>query len=138
MRPTTKFLWRYVAVAVLTAAVLDAVYAKPATPIAPPIQQNLMQADAKAVARELLTAHQYKCFALLIGKESAWNPKAQNPTSSAAGVGQLLSGTYKNLGMKHSSEAVPQMVASLAYIGRKYGSGGPCAAWAHWKVKKWY
>jgi hypothetical protein len=138
MRPTTKFLWRYVAVAVLTAAVLDAVYAKPATPIAPPIQQNLMQADAKAVARELLTAHQYKCFALLIGKESAWNPKAQNPTSSAAGVGQLLSGTYKNLGMKHSNEAVPQMVASLAYIGRKYGSGGPCAAWAHWKAKKWY
>ena len=138
MRPTTKFLWQYVAVAVLSAAVLDAVYAKPATPVAPPTQQNLMQADAKAVARELLTAQQYKCFAQLIGKESAWNPKAQNPTSSAAGVGQLLSGTYKNLGMKHSSEAVPQMVASLAYIGRKYGSGGPCAAWTHWKAKKWY
>ena len=138
MRPTTKFLWRYVAVAVLSAAVLDAVYARPATPVVTVQQQSLMKADAKAVAQELLTKHQYKCFAQLIGKESAWNPKAQNPTSSAAGVGQLLSGTYKNLGMKHSSEAVPQMVASLAYIGRKYGSGGPCAAWAHWKAKKWY
>ena len=138
MRPTTKFLWRYVAVAVLSAAALDAVYAKPATPMVAVQPQSLMKADAKAVARELLTKQQYKCFAQLIGKESAWNPKAQNPTSSAAGVGQLLSGTYKNLGMKHSNEAVPQMVASLAYIGRKYGSGGPCAAWAHWKLKKWY
>jgi hypothetical protein len=138
MRPTTKFLWRYVAVAVLSAAVLDAVYARPATPIAPPIQQNLMQADAKAVARELLTSQQFRCFTQLIGKESAWNPKAKNPTSSASGVGQLLSGTYKNLGMKHSNEAVPQMVASLAYIGRKYGSAGPCGAWRHWQKKKWY
>jgi hypothetical protein len=136
MRPTTKFLIRYAAVAVCLAAALDALHAEPATPMYK--QQNLMQADAKAVARELLTTQQYKCFTQLIGKESAWNPKAKNPTSSAAGVGQLLSGTYKNLGMKHSSEAVPQMVASLAYIGRKYGSGGPCAAWAHWKVKKWY
>lgn len=138
MRPTTKFLWRYVAVAVLSAAVLDAVYAKPATPMIAAQPQSLMKADAKVVARELLTTQQYKCFAQLIGKESAWNPKAQNPTSSAAGVGQLLRGTYKNLGMKHSDEAVPQMVASLAYIGRKYGAGGPCAAWKHWKLKKWY
>jgi hypothetical protein len=40
--------------------------------------------------------------------------------------------------MRHSDEAVPQMVASLAYIGRKYGAAGPCGAWKHWKVKKWY
>jgi membrane-bound lytic murein transglycosylase MltF len=102
------------------------------------VQQNLMQADAKAVARELLTKEQYRCFRLLISKESAWNPKAQNPTSSAAGLGQLLSGTYKNLGMKHSTEAVPQTVAALAYIGRKYGSAGPCGAWRHFQKKNWY
>ena len=136
MRPTTKFLWRYVAVAVLSAAALDALHAEPAVPMYK--QQNLMQADAKAVAQELLTPQQYKCFTQLIGKERAWNPKAKNPTSSASGVGQLLKGTYRNLGMRHSDEAVPQMVASLAYIGRKYGAAGPCGAWKHWKVKKWY
>jgi SLT domain-containing protein len=97
-----------------------------------------MQADAKDVARELLTKEQFKCFRLLISKESAWNEKAQNPTSSAAGLGQLLSGTYKNLGMKHSTEAVPQLVAALAYIGRKYGSAGPCGAWRHFQKKNWY
>ena len=136
MRPATKFLVRYAAVAVSLAIVLDAIQADPATPI--PVQQSLMQADAKDVARELLTPKQFRCFTQLIGKESAWNEKAKNPTSSASGVGQLLSGTYKNLGMRHSDEAVPQMVASLAYIGRKYGSAGPCGAWRHWQKKRWY
>lgn len=137
MRPTTKFLIKYAAVAVCLAAALDALHAEPANPVVKQTQ-SLMQADAKVVARELLTEQQYKCFRQLITKESHWNPKAQNPHSTAAGVGQLLDATYRNLGMKHSKEAVPQMVAALAYIGRKYGSGGPCAAWQHWKVKKWY
>jgi len=136
MRPATKFLVRYAVVAVSLAIVLDAIQAEPATPI--PVQQSLMQADAKDVARELLTKEQFKCFRLLISKESAWNEKAENPTSSAAGLGQLLSGTYKNLGMKHSTEAVPQLVAALAYIGRKYGSAGPCGAWRHFQKKNWY
>lgn len=136
MRPATKFLVRYAAVAVCLAVALDALHAEPAIPVQQ--RQNLMRADAKAVARELLTPQQFRCFTQLIGKESAWNPKAKNPTSSAAGVGQLLKGTYRNLGMKHSTEPVPQMVATLAYIGRKYGSSGPCGAWKHWKVKKWY
>ena len=136
MRPATKFLVRYAVVAVSLAIVLDAIQAEPATPI--PVQQSLMQADAKDVARELLTKEQFKCFRLLISKESAWNEKAKNPTSSAAGLGQLLSGTYKNLGMKHSTEAVPQLVAALAYIGRKYGSAGPCGAWRHFQKENWY
>jgi SLT domain-containing protein len=136
MRPATKFLVRYAVVAVSLAVALDALQARPAAPIV--AQQTLMQADAKAVARELLTDKHFKCFTQLMGKESAWNPKAKNPTSTAAGVGQLLRSTYKNLGMKHSQEAVPQTVAALAYIGRKYGSGGPCKVWQHFKRKNWY
>ncbi len=136
MRPATKFLVRYAVVAVSLAIALDALQAEPAAPIV--AQQSLMQADAKDVARELLTKHQFKCFTQLMGKESAWNPQAQNPTSTAAGVGQLLKSTYRNLGMKHSTEAVPQTVAALAYIGRKYGAGGPCKAWQHFQRKNWY
>jgi hypothetical protein len=137
MRPETKFLARFAVVAVSLSIALDALHAPLATPVAP-VQQNLMQADAKGVARELLTDKQFRCFTQLIGKESAWNEKAQNPTSTAAGVGQLLKGTYRNLGMRHSKEAVPQMVAALAYIGRRYGSAGPCGAWRHWQKKNWY
>lgn len=97
----------------------------------------LMQVDHKELARELLTKKDFKCFSLLMGKESGWKNK-KNPTSSAEGVGQLLDSTIKNLGMKRSKSEVAQTVAALAYIGRKYGSGGPCAAWQHFKQKRWY
>lgn len=98
----------------------------------------LMQVNPKQLARELLTQKQFACFTKLVGKESAWNPKAKNPKSSARGIGQLLKGTYQNLGMKHSESGVAQTVATLAYIGRKYGSGGPCAAWTFFKRNGWY
>jgi hypothetical protein len=91
--------------------------------------------DPKQLAKELLEPQQYKCFTQLVGRESAWR-SVNNPTSSAAGVGQLLAGTYRNLGMRHPESRVAQTIAALAYIGRKYGSGGPCAAWEHWKRQK--
>ena len=98
---------------------------------------HLLQVNPKEVARELLTTKQFKCFNALMSKESAWQDK-DNPTSSASGVGQLLDGTYRNLGMKRSDSTVAQTIASLAYIGRKYGSKGPCGAWEHFKRKNYY
>lgn len=97
----------------------------------------LMQVKAKELARELLTKKDFKCFNLLMSKESAWKDK-KNPNSSARGVGQLLDGTYENLGMKRSKSEVAQTIAALAYIGRKYGSGGPCAAKLHFVKLNWY
>jgi hypothetical protein len=98
----------------------------------------LEKVSAKEFSKALLTKKQYRCFTRLVGKESAWNFKAANPTSTAKGIGQLLDSTYRNLGMKHSNHEVAQTVATLAYIGRKYGSGGPCAAWDFWKKNNWY
>jgi hypothetical protein len=95
------------------------------------------QVNPKELARELLTSKQYLCFTKLVGKESAWK-NVKNPSSSARGVGQLLASTYRNLGMKHSEARVAQTVAALAYIGRKYGSSGPCGAWKHFQTHSWY
>ena len=97
----------------------------------------LLQVDPKEVARELLTAEQFRCFNAIMTKESHWRDH-KNPTSSAKGVGQLLDSTYRNLGMKRGKSTTSQTVAALAYIGRKYGSGGPCAAWAFWKTHSYY
>jgi hypothetical protein len=97
----------------------------------------LMQVSAKEVAAELLTEKDFKCFNALMVRESHWKDH-KNPKSSARGVGQLLDGTYRNLGMKRSKSTVAQTVAALAYIGRKYGSGGPCAAWSFWKKHSYY
>lgn len=97
----------------------------------------LMQVSAKEVAAELLTPRDFKCFNALMVRESHWKDH-KNPSSSARGIGQLLNGTYRNLGMKRSKSTVAQTVAALAYIGRKYGSGGPCAAWSFWKQHSYY
>jgi len=126
-------------VSVATSLAVQSIMAPPAVPemIVYKERPPLMQVNAKQVARELLTVKDFKCFTKLMGKESAWKDK-KNPTSSASGVGQLLDSTYKNLGMKRSDSTVAQTVAALAYIGRKYGAGGPCAAWAFWKTHSYY
>lgn len=101
----------------------------------PPILERI---TAKKLAKEILTKRSFRCFTRLVGKESAWNPQAKNPHSTAKGIGQLLDGTYTNLGMKHSSNENAQLIATLAYIGRKYGSGGPCSAWDFFKRHNYY
>jgi hypothetical protein len=118
---------------------VQAITAQPAVPelVIYKDRPHLMQVNPKEVARELLTHKQFKCFSFVMGKESAWQDK-DNPTSTASGVGQLLDGTYRNLGMKRSSSTVAQTIAALAYIGRKYGAGGPCAAKAFWLKNSYY
>jgi len=96
----------------------------------------LEQVNAKQLAKKLLTKKQHACLTKLLGKESAWNPKAQNPKSSAKGIGQLLDGTYRNLGMRHSQASVSQLVATLAYIHRRHIT--PCNAWAFFKARNYY
>lgn len=99
---------------------------------------TLDQIDHKQLAKALLTKKSYRCLMKVIHVESRGNADAQNPTSTAQGIGQLLDGTYKNIGMKHSEHDTAQMVAMLAYIGRRYGAAGPCGAWDHWKTNNWY
>ena len=126
-------------VSIATSLVVQGITAQPAIPelVIYKDRPHLMQVNPKEVARELLTTQQFKCFNALMSKESAWQDK-DNPTSSASGVGQLLDGTYRNLGMKRSDSTVAQTIAALAYIGRKYGSSGPCGAWEHFKRKNYY
>jgi hypothetical protein len=126
-------------ISVGTSLAVQAIMAPPAVPelVIYKDRPHLMQVNPKEVARELLTTKQFKCFSALMGKESAWKDK-KNPTSTASGVGQLLDGTYRNLGMKRSKSTVAQTIAALAYIGRKYGSSGPCGAWKHFKRNNFY
>lgn len=128
-----------IVVSVGTSLTVQAIMAEPAIPQSVIYKDRppLMQVNAKEVARELLTKQQFKCFSALMGKESAWQDK-KNPTSTASGIGQLLDGTYRNLGMKRSKSTVAQTVAALAYIGRRYGSSGPCGAWSHFKRNNYY
>ncbi len=87
---------------------------------------------------ELMTQRQASCLLWIFNKESHINPKAKNPNSSAKGVGQLLESTYRNIGLKHSADPLAQVVASIAYISRHYGSDGACAAKSFWQKHNYY
>jgi len=128
-----------IAVSIVTSLIMSAINPQSAVPQLVVYKQRpaLMQVNPQEVARELLTAKDFECFSALMVKESHWSD-VKNPTSSAAGVGQLLDSTYRNLGMKRPKSRVAQTVAALAYIGRRYGSGGPCAAWAFSKSNGYY
>jgi hypothetical protein len=65
----------------------------------------------------------------LWGKESAWNHKAQNPTSSAFGVAQVLKTDPK-------TPAPRQVAKGLEYIVHRYDL--PSVAWSHWRKHGWY
>lgn len=70
----------------------------------------------------------YGCLTRLWGKESAWNHKADNPTSSAFGIAQMLNEKSKN--------PMKQINNGLRYIEHRYGN--PCTAWKFWQSRYWY
>lgn len=102
-----------------------------------PVVMNNQQ-KVEAFVNELMTKRQASCLLWIFDKESHMNPKAKNPTSSARGIGQLLDSTYANIGLKHSADPIAQVVASIAYISRHYGSDGACAAKAFWQKNSYY
>ncbi|WNV73798.1 transglycosylase SLT domain-containing protein [Geodermatophilus sp. DSM 44513] len=82
------------------------------------------------------SAEQFSCLEELWGKESGWNPNAQNPTSTAYGIPQFLDSTWKSTGIAKTSDGYRQIDAGLVYIENRYGS--PCGAWSHSQAKGWY
>ena len=71
---------------------------------------------------------EYKCLAILYGKESAWNPAASN--GSHYGIPQGKSEWLKD------QDGYAQVRWGLDYIGNRYGE--PCIALDHWKKYNWH
>jgi hypothetical protein len=81
-------------------------------------------------------ASEFGCLENLWGKESGWNPNAQNPSSSAYGIPQFLDSTWAGTGIAKTSDGYRQIDAGLIYINNRYGS--PCGAWGHSQANGWY
>ena len=79
---------------------------------------------------------EFGCLENLWGKESGWNPNAQNPSSTAYGIPQFLDSTWAGTGIAKTSDGYRQIDAGLIYINGRYGS--PCGAWSHSKSTGWY
>ncbi len=77
---------------------------------------------------KLLNAKEYRCLELLWTRESRWDPRADNPKSSAFGIPQLLK--MKEL------DPFKQIDLGLKYIAHKHRT--PCKAWQFHKLRGWY
>ena len=74
------------------------------------------------------TGAQWTALNNVVMKESGWNNTAQNPTSTAYGIGQFLDTTWATVGYTKTSVATTQIAAMLKYIKQRYGT--PEGAWA--------
>ncbi|SDP34160.1 hypothetical protein SAMN05660199_03667 [Klenkia soli] len=81
-------------------------------------------------------ASQFSCLESLWGRESKWDPDAQNPSSTAYGIAQFLDSTWAGTGIAKTSNGFRQIDAGLIYLDERYGS--PCGGWAHSQATGWY
>jgi hypothetical protein len=97
---------------------------------------------AKAYAQKALANYgwgmaQWPALNALWEKESGWNPRADNPTSSAYGIPQALPGSkMASAGRDWRTNAATQIRWGLGYIRDIYGR--PTNAWAHSQAHNWY
>ena len=88
---------------------------------------NLLNIRSYA-AKIIANPKEFRCLDYIITKESHWNSKADNPKSSAYGIGQILGETAK--------DPYIQLAKVLRYLENRYSS--ICAGKRHHVVKGWY
>jgi len=71
-------------------------------------------------ATTLVPPSEKEAFFDLIQRESSWDNKAQNPISSAYGLGQFLDATWATVGCKKTDNAKTQLDCMITYIEKTY------------------
>ncbi len=104
--------------------------------------KDLTGGDPRAIARSMLpefgfSSAEFGCLDALYGSESGWDPHADNPSSSAYGIPQALTGgTHDNLPADYMTNPAAQIRWGLDYIRVSYGT--PCSAWSFKQGNGWY
>lgn len=103
---------------------------------------DLADADPRDIARRMMGefgfgSDQWSCLDQLWISESDWEVDADNPTSSAYGIPQALTGgTHDDLPADYMTNPVSQIRWGLGYIRDAYGT--PCSAWSFKQGNNWY
>lgn len=80
---------------------------------------------------------QFVCLDNLWTRESHWNYKAENKSSSAYGIPQALPGSkMASAGKDWRTNPITQVKWGIHYVNGRYGSG--CGAWNFWQGHGWY
>jgi hypothetical protein len=103
--------------------------------------EDLSTQDPRTVARAMLPQFgfadsEFGCLDSLYVSESNWNPRADNPVSSAYGIPQALTQSTENLPADYMSNPASQIRWGLDYIRSSYGT--PCSAWEFKQSHGWY
>jgi hypothetical protein len=104
--------------------------------------EDLADEDPRETARRLMPEYglseaEFGCLDELWMSESDWDPTADNPTSTAYGIPQALTGgTHDNLPADYMTNPVSQIRWGLEYIATSYGTA--CAAWEFKQANQWY
>lgn len=104
--------------------------------------ESLADEDPREIARRLmpeygLSEEEFDCLDSLWVSESDWDPTADNPSSTAYGIPQALTGgTHDNLPADYMTNPVSQIRWGLWYIANSYGSA--CSAWEFKQANNWY
>lgn len=88
--------------------------------------------------REVFGDGQWVYFNNIVMHESRWNPTAQNPHSTAYGIGQFLNGTWGTVGCTKTSDPYIQVDCMIKYIKQHPLYGDPHRAWHYWEVNRHY
>lgn len=102
------------------------------------IVDNVAAAGVKAQVRAVASTFgwgfgpQWDAIDWIVNRESSWNPRAANPTSSARGLFQKMVSIHGPV----ESTPAGQAMWGLKYIKSRYGS--PAGAMSAWKRKGWY
>jgi hypothetical protein len=104
--------------------------------------EDLASLDPRDIARRLMPEYglseaEFGCLDALWISESDWDHTADNPTSTAYGIPQALTGgTHDNLPADYMTNPVSQIRWGLWYIHETYGTA--CSAWEFKQANNWY
>jgi hypothetical protein len=86
--------------------------------------------------KDIVPDREELCYYNIVDRESKWNPLAQNPKSTAFGIGQFLNSTWKLVDFKKTKNPYDQIDAMVEYVKVVYGDG--CKAWDFRYRNGWY
>ena len=109
---------------------IELLFGSPVPPEVPRWSEETSRSYVRnSVEQEGWSERQWNCLDELIFRESSWNPRADNPRSSAYGLFQVLK-------TEHGTPVPEQVDNGFKYIKQRYDT--PCSALSFHKRKGWY
>ena len=99
-------------------------------------KSDLAIAAYQEYLKGMIPEREESCYFNIIDKESKWDPLAQNPKSTAFGIGQFLNSTWGLVDHTKTKNPYDQIDAMIKYVKVIYGDG--CSAWDFRYKRGWY